>query len=761
MEYTGYESAFIPTPPGTVEQDQSPVAPAPPPERAVYGNSYAETLRRNIRPNPLSAYSSYTYQLSLYMITPDAYDVFVRTGRKDIEIVNQAGAGCDRGAFLIAQSGGINNTSSTRAPGFHYDYYIDDLVIRSAISPSGTSAPTINYLLDFVIYEQYGFSFISNLKRAKNELNLYSKAANIADATNASRQFFVLGIQFLGYDADGNLLTGLENTFKRYYDILFTKIDFKIDGRATTYKISAAATSPKIAFGQKRGVIDQGANNLEGSTVKELCDALCAKLNNDQLAQVPKDREFPNRYTVDFSLAPEIAQSKIVSSLDVDKIKWPMAVANNKSDINPALAIKAQPNKDARLLAFNRDTPIIQAIQTIINQSNYLLENLQVAYNNKPQPNKEGNKEDITSQKRAKWFNISTLVSNARWDTKIKDFAFDITYVIKTYETPVVLSVAADRTSEYYGPFKRYSYWLTGQNSEVIRYEQTMNNLYFTVALDSLGLASNTGDAATGGGADVPIALNKRSSGPRLGKLDLGMEAQNNYVTSLTDPSAYVKASALILGDPDLLSNDMPTGNPEIDRNSVPFYGPDGYSLDSRSGQTFIEIDFREAVDYEHDTGYMRVNDKIIFWDYPPHIKKIAQGIVYQVIDVKSIFKNGRFTQDLELAMATFGSKSGYADLDQGREETQRIARQEERERASDSIGLMVDNPPTGASSGGDPCGPAAPPQQTIQQTTSKGVADDDAIRAATVVNNNGVTITGEANQDIGGNTFNALGAGA
>lgn len=759
MEYTGYESAFIPTPPGTVEQDQSPAAPAPPPERAVYGNTYAETLRRNIRPNPLSAYSSYTYQLSLYMITPDAYDIFVRNGRKDIEIVNQAGAGCDRGAFLIAQSGGINNTSSIRAPGFHYDYYIDDLVINAAISPSGTSAPTTNTEMSFVIYEQYGFSFISNLKRAKDELNLYSKAANIADATNASRQFFVLGIQFLGYDADGNVFTGLENTFKRYYDIMLTKIDFKIDGRATTYKVNAVAIPPTISMGQKRGVIDKGANQLVGSTVKELCDALTSKLNNDQKAQVPNDREFPNTYTVDFSLAPEIAQSKIVSSLDVDKIKWPMAVANNKGDINPGLEIKAQPNKDARIVAFNRDTPIIQAIQTIINQSDYLINGLQLAYNTKPQPNKEGNKEDITSQKRAKWFNISTLVSNPKWDTKIKDFAFNITYVIKTYETPFVLSVAADKTAEYYGPFKRYPFWLTGQNSEVLRYEQTMNNAYFTVAIDTMGADSATGNSATGGGADVPVALNKRSSGPRLGKLDLGMEAQNNYVTNLMDPGAYAKASVLILGDPDLLSNDMPTGNPELDRTSVPFYGPDGYSLDSRNGQTFVEIDFREAVDYEHDTGYMRVNDKILFWDYPPHIKKIAQGIVYLLTNVKSIFKGGKFSQDLDLTMATFGFDRGYGESTQGREEANQQQYNDNevqrlQKRGNPPVGLVQDSPPTGASSGGDPCGPAATPQQSNQQATTQGVADDDATP-------NSVIITGEANQEVGGGTINSLGAGA
>jgi hypothetical protein len=62
--------------------------------------------------NPLGALSSYTYQLSLYMITPDAYDAFNAGGRRDINTLSSAtGETGGAGEYLIAQSGGIiNNT---------------------------------------------------------------------------------------------------------------------------------------------------------------------------------------------------------------------------------------------------------------------------------------------------------------------------------------------------------------------------------------------------------------------------------------------------------------------------------------------------------------------------------------------------------------------------------------------------------------------------------------------------------------------------
>jgi hypothetical protein len=93
--------------------------------------------------NPLGNFSSYTYQLSLYMITPDAYDAFQLSGRKNINALSQTdatGQSTNGGAFLIAQSGGINNKTSKRAPGFELDYYIDELKIKTAVNGKNTQS---------------------------------------------------------------------------------------------------------------------------------------------------------------------------------------------------------------------------------------------------------------------------------------------------------------------------------------------------------------------------------------------------------------------------------------------------------------------------------------------------------------------------------------------------------------------------------------------------------------------------------------------
>jgi len=695
--------------------DETPVQPAPAtadPETSNTGTTQSGSSGSDItgslvgirQYNPLSRYSSYTYQISLYMITPDAYDEFNNSGRKNVFLTNNSNRE-GAGAYLIAQSGGIEDPSY-RAPGFHFDYFIDNLTITSALNGSGSGGPTSNVDFTFTITEAYGFSFITNLKRAKQALDQYSKTQNIKESVNASRQFFILGIKFLGYDAAGvpitqsNLLGDeTDPTFQRFYDILLTDIKFKIDGKTVVYNIKAAPNAITAAAGQKRGVIDKGANQLSGNTAGDILNKLMAKVTKDQEDDVKANkREFANTYSIEFfGDADQIAASTIVSSADLDKIKWPMGTPTDKTTVNDSLAIKAQPNSKERIMAFNRDTPILQAITSVIKQSDYLVNGLKTVYSTDTEPDPKTNSqsaEKIDSKKRLKWFSVVPKISNTKFDTKLKDWVFDITYQVKTYEIPILKSAYADNTTPYYGAVKRYEYWWTGKNSEIIKYEQAMNNTYFTVALSGEDASS----AATGGNAQIPMVVGKRQKADRLGKLDVGMEAQNSVVTDITDPGAWAEAKIEILGDPDWLSNPQPA---EGDDKS--FYGPDGYTIDASAGQIFIEIKFLEAVDYDHGKGVMNINDKIMFFDYPVAVVKQLDGAIsYQVVNVKHSFRGGKFTQELTCNINTFPNVEGPKMSEQAREDAanEDYNDTEMQRLQNKSTGLATDPASTGGSSG-------------------------------------------------------------
>jgi hypothetical protein len=373
-----------------------------------------------------------------------------------------------------------------------------------------------------------------------------------------------------------------------------------------------------------------------------------------------------------------------------------MAEPSDKSTVNSSLEIKAQPNSKERTMAFNGATPIIQAITSVIKQSDYLVNGLKEVYTTEESPDAKTNSnssEKIDSKKRLKWFTVMPKIEDIKFDRKSKDWVYNITYQVKTYEIPILKSAYADKTTPYYGAVKRYEYWWTGQNSEIVKYEQTMNNTYFTVALSGDSASS----ASTGGKANIPLVFGKRQKADRLGKLDVGMEAQNSVVTDLYDPGAWADAKIEILGDPDWLAN------PEYSSGDAKsFYGNDGYTIQSNSGQIFVEIKFLEAVDYNNSTGVMNINDKLMLWDYPVKVAEQLNGAIsYQVKDIKHMFRGGKFTQEINMAINTFPDVDGLKMSEQMREtENKEYADTENQQLQNRSTGLTTDPPPSSGSSG-------------------------------------------------------------
>jgi hypothetical protein len=241
------------------------------------------------------------------------------------------------------------------------------------------------------------------------------------------------------------------------------------------------------------------------------------------------------------------------------------------------------------------------------------------------------------------------------FDTKINDFAYKITYVIQPYDTPAAVSPYG-RAAKYYGPHKRYEYWYTGKNSEILSYEQQLDNAFFNITFNP-----NGDPAASGGDAKIPQLGGKPTTQDRTGKITPGAEAENTYMTSLFDPGSYAQARIQILGDPDYLMREAANGINEVYKQ---FYQNDGFTINPNGGQVFIEIAFNEGVDYgatvngnnigpnDNGTGVMTINDSIFFWDYPDSVKSgpnAIKGVSYQVRECESVFKGGKFTQTLQL----------------------------------------------------------------------------------------------------------------
>lgn len=628
--------------------------------------------------NPLSNFSSYTYQITLYMITPDAYDAFIETGRRKIDALSNG----TEGAFIVAQSGGVNNETSRRPPGFKYDYFIDDLKIKSSLNGKESFTASNVTSFSFNIYEPYGFSFISNIANAA--LALKSNKKNFRDLSNASRQFFVLGIRFQGYDKDGKLISGSETTqqntvsnpqgepggvFERFFDIYLTSMKFKIDGKLTVYNITAATVAPRAAFGIKRGTIKTGAQVVAGTVKQALGNegtdpvgikSLLGTLNEQERLYVKNAPAsagaIANVYRLEFQgPADVIENSSIVTDADKqNKDLWPMSKAAKTIQVNETVSVSSTPDNTKRSISFRNGMSIMQAISSIISQSTYMADALKVIYTSEVEPDQNTNGEDEIVNKEPKtfkWYNLGARVKPIGFDKNVGDWAYEITYVIQPYECPAIISPYAGKAPKYYGPHKRYEYWYTGKNSEILHYEQRLDNAYFNTAV------MPSGDSAShGGGQDVPTVAGMRQNEDRTGQKDIGKEAQNSILTSLFSPGDYAQAKITIMGDPDYLIQDSPATTNAVYSQ---YYGTDGFTINPNGGQVFIEIDFKEAEDYKVDSGLLTINQSILFWKYPSSIN--IKGVSYMVNTVTSTMSKGKFTQDLECVINTFPGATNTA----------------------------------------------------------------------------------------------------
>lgn len=718
--------------------------------------------------NPLSYLASYTYQISLYMITPDAHEAFVKGGRKNINAfidtkvktstkTNSASSETNikGGAYLIAQSGGVDTTGGEqRAPGFNYDLGIDNLKFRhlSSAKASGSSIADIEFT--FNIFEPYGFSFISKLKYANAQINAYGTLPD------AIKNLFVLGIRFYGWDQDGRQVKGTDihagtqldpnssgtALFETFYDIIITNVAFKLDGKLTTYTIKASPVSTS-AVNIRRGMNTIQTEVAASSVHEALCgpEGLLTKINLDlkKKANASKTKETPIKFQIRWlGDASRIATATLRSDAETNKSSTPGSSAKDTTQSNDGVAIKAQPKTNNKRVSFSSNMPIVQLIENVILQSSFIDDALTVRYTDATENDPASGKHAVSkpsSNSVLTWYNISPKLSDLKWNATEKDWAYTLTYEIQTYYIPVIDNAYVDKSHPYYGPHKRYSYWYTGLNTEVIGYSAQVNNLFFTIQLDSSGNPTNP-STDSGNASNNPSSGGIKATGMQAPQVEnsgggQGSQAASSLRTSLYDPDAYINATIDVVGDPDFLM--QPTTD-SVNGLYNKHYGADGYTVNSTGGQVFFDIDFKEGVDYstsavnaesmEGQGGTLATNNNIFFWDYPEEYTKpdpatgkpLVQGLNYMLVEVTSTFNHGSFTQRLAATINPLGSKAAE-NADQRKENE--AAANPQTAPAADGKGTTTPNPSAetapNPAPGGSP--PAPIPANKVQLSTPTG----------------------------------------
>jgi hypothetical protein len=650
--------------------------------------------------NPLHAYASYTYGLSLHMLTPADYK----------RLVESPGTKFKPSITLISSA---NRYSATppRDKAFADDFYFDNCKVTTNIGLSAAQRGTNALKIDFSLIEPYGMTFLNRLL----DLSVRSKIPNYLDIP------YLLEINFFGAD-DKGVYAKLDAQTK-LIPIRIINIKIKAGTKGSEYAINAvpysqmahleSLTATKANFEiSSRTVGDYFANGTASKTfasdqtqVQTMAEFSLGKqqaAKDDKTRATPgpagattptaappatvKAGSFTNAFNlwqeydvklgfqriadeIAFVIDPEISSAAITEPLKVNPAR--VATADQlpgafgeppKNPSQPTAANKPKPIGGDFTKGFfniNAGTNVVTVINNMVTNSDFIKKQLGAALKEAPKDAKMPETAAAASKMAGgpiQWFKIKTKIDLKEYDTKRGVYGKKITFYINKY-THYEARYPGIAKSSPKGSVKDYNYMYTGLNRDVIDFGIEFNSLFASLVTgDATKQAQlvNNPQASTGGGGtgeDLPgysmtpqqIAYLASTMSSITGGSDDDMLKQRaaNYAQNIYQGSQgdMCQLKLKILGDPQFIKQDEILWSPDKVPGGTRYLGGDQGSISMDSGEIHCKVNFKTPVDIDEKSGLLR---KDSVW------KDVYFSGFYQILMVESEFRQGKFTQVLD-----------------------------------------------------------------------------------------------------------------
>ena len=242
------------------------------------------------RTNTLDKFFSYTYSISVYMLTVKQYRSLMYSKNKKID-----------GYYLLFQSGGAPNNvggvrnldgfapSATqfgafgeeptaspppadggRNPFFPLDYYIDSVTLDTSPLGRATGASHMTASLKFTVQETMGITLIDNLNQAARNISAVDEGTGLPNYTNTD---YLMIIRFYGYDQNGKQVEvrgGANNTLiEKYIPFKVNSINWSVGSKLINYDWDCTPQGQQMGGYTARGAVPYDVQ-LVDSTVEGL-----------------------------------------------------------------------------------------------------------------------------------------------------------------------------------------------------------------------------------------------------------------------------------------------------------------------------------------------------------------------------------------------------------------------------------------------------------------------------------------------------------
>lgn len=655
-------------------------------------------VSQTMLPNPLSEYESYTYGLSLHLLSQTQYNNLIENPETSY-IPNN----------VLVASAGKYSTNFKRNDNFREDFYFEDLSMKSVVNITTRNRNSNLIECSFTIVEPAGFTFINRLVAANQSIG----------SSNYLRQPYLLQIDFYAYK-DGVISGSPIPNLSKYIPIGLVSMKTKVSTKGTEYRIDAAPYNHQ-AFNQMHvvspanfkikaiTVADMFGSGQVTSTITEAFAAarqreqenldranavlaaggalapedaaelrqytnsakptgtfqvsgFCDALNSwfVSLRDTNKKITVTNEYKVEFYQPIGAAKIFTAGGLPND-VSAAAAGGSTSTAVAAKTAARAAGGLEVGKVSWNSGTFNIPMGMQIDKLIDYTIRNSEYIRNQLLDPDSiKSGATPINVQTKTgaplQWYKIVPKIKIKQYDQFREQYAYEITFCVKPWTVNSKYPyVSQGRASGY---VKQYDWMYTGRNTEVIDLQLDFDMLYYQQ------LSGYTKEKAIGATGDQEI---KNSIAPPVPPLipDVLQPVAKNYVsfdyrTQIT-PGANPAAS-LAAGDiqRDLTSSsrgDMINiqlkiiGDPHLIKQDDLFYAQNiqpptsqltpNNSLYYDGGELYVNVVFQSPVDYNESTGLAIPN-------LGNYTYNLFNGI-YKIITVDNSFRQGKFEQTLDL----------------------------------------------------------------------------------------------------------------
>ena len=659
--------------------------------------------------NVLNDYRSYTYQWTLACLgknalkNPKSYKkssldyIVARSGGKNLGMTvpkektkvapakqppNSTSTQYEEPVDTIALVTDFNNTSPGR-----FDLFIDNVDLECILAPGEKQGNSVATNIKFDVLEPYS-------------LNGYIEALYVAAVSAGYDGYvgspFILKLEFWGYpDSDLAGEPQLVPNSSRYFVFTFTEVNITVTEQGTKYSCSGVPSN-ELAFSlpdelmtdiKMEGetvakVLTNLFDNINASTkeraLKEKSDATSDDYDEYEIYFPPAVTGYPSpAYKLDSTTQGTASESEIakatmanfltnnavIKMIEPEKKAKPAGGTKGATTATPGdtgsadkpqdQGMKYEPNKS--VIQFAQGAHISDIITAVIRDSNYLVD---IIKDVKKAADKNGmityfmiqinvvpkNKDDSASGRPLNKYQYVVVP----WKVHFSKLSLqkNVTY------DPGTLDDVVNR---------EYHYFYTGKNVDIVNFSIKFNNLFYQATPPKSGNTENQEQASASvpNGEDSAKKTNtsskqtaKQQNGtvpekPSSEAASVGVQTQAG--AKRTDPYLQfaqathkaimesvdqIEGEIEIIGDPFYLvmggiGNDIP----DLTKPGLTSEG----TADHQGGQVMIKLNFNNPIDYDEQTGEMLFR------------KDVSYSGVYNVLEVKSHFKDGKFSQHLKI----------------------------------------------------------------------------------------------------------------